>query len=439
MLEGGQRRVRLGAGVATLALAVTAAILVGPGAAGAEPVEDAADADGPLDISRADVHQSGRDLEMRLETRGEWDPAELQDRPTTAPGAGESYACMELQQDEQHALACIGQDGPHPEVGYTRFDADGSVVEQRVLGRAEVKTGSDFFRARVDPDGIGLAHGLFQWRAVTSWEAPDCHPESPEPPPPPGEPPILPLASQRPDDRSERARQAQASVCVDVAPDGDLAQAKLRKPHLVGCTADGPLIRLHGPQSHKQVALTFDDGPSAYTHRILDVLEHKQAVATFFVIGQEVSGYESQLRRALDDGDMIGNHTMHHEVLPSSVAMASASERIRQATGFTPCLFRPPEGAINSGVAAEARDLGMTSILWDVDPSDYSTPGAGAIYDRVTSAVHPGAIVVMHDGGGPRDQTVEALPAIIDNLQHRGYHLVTVTRLIGSRLIWRPR
>ena len=81
----------------------------------------------------------------------------------------------------------------------------------------------------------------------------------------------------------------------------------------------------------------------------------------------------------------------------------------------------------------------MTSILWDVDPADWATPGAGAIYSRVTSAAHPGAIVVMHDGGGPRDQTVEALPAIIENLQHRGFRLVTVSRLIGSRLIWRPR
>ena len=150
-----------------LALAVTTAVLARPGAAGAGTVEDAADAGGPLDIARADVHQSGRDLDMRLETHGEWDPAQLQDRPTTAPGQGESYACIELHQDEQHALACVGQDGAHPEVGYTRFDASGGVVEQRVLGRADVRAGSNFFRARVDPGGIGIAHGPFQWRAVT--------------------------------------------------------------------------------------------------------------------------------------------------------------------------------------------------------------------------------------------------------------------------------
>ena len=331
MSDRGCRRVRLGASATTLALAVAAAALPQPQAAGAGVVEDVADAGGPLDISRADVHQSGRDLDLRLETRGDWDPAQLQDLPTTAPGEGESYACIELEQDDDHALACIGQQGAHPGLGYTRFDAEGAIVEQREMGRAQVKTGSGFFRASVGTEGIGLAHGPFQWRAITSWEAPDCHPQAAEPPPnAPAEPPPLPLASPRDHARPGRARQEPASICVDVAPDGDLAQTKLRQAHIVGCTAPGPSVHSHGPGDHKQVALTFDDGPSPYTHQVLDVLERKHAVATFFVIGQEVSGYESQLRRALADGDMIGNHTSTTSCCrraPRSRVRASASAR----------------------------------------------------------------------------------------------------------------
>jgi peptidoglycan/xylan/chitin deacetylase (PgdA/CDA1 family) len=118
--------------------------------------------------------------------------------------------------------------------------------------------------------------------------------------------------------------------------------------------------------------------------------------------------------------------------------MAETNRRIKAASGFEPCLFRPPGGAFNSRVVSDARRLGMTTVIWDVDPADWSRPGTSAIYSRVVSATRPGSIVIMHDGGGDRSQTVAALPRIIRTLRHRGYSFVTVTKLLGNHFVWRP-
>jgi peptidoglycan/xylan/chitin deacetylase (PgdA/CDA1 family) len=135
-------------------------------------------------------------------------------------------------------------------------------------------------------------------------------------------------------------------------------------------------------------------------------------------------------------GDEIGNHSYHHENDPSRSSMAATNSAIRRVTGFEPCLFRPPGGAFNSRVVGDAHALGMTTIIWNVDPRDWSTPGSSAIYSRVVSAARPGAIVVMHDGGGNRSETVAALPHIIKALRSRGYRMVTVSKLLGQRTIW---
>jgi peptidoglycan/xylan/chitin deacetylase (PgdA/CDA1 family) len=118
--------------------------------------------------------------------------------------------------------------------------------------------------------------------------------------------------------------------------------------------------------------------------------------------------------------------------------MAATSDAIRSATGFEPCLFRPPGGAYDSRVVSDASSLGMTTVIWDVDPKDWSRPGTGAIYSRVVDNTRPGSIVLMHDGGGDRSQTVAALPHIIKTLGDRGYRFVTVTKLLHNRLIWGP-
>jgi peptidoglycan/xylan/chitin deacetylase (PgdA/CDA1 family) len=145
----------------------------------------------------------------------------------------------------------------------------------------------------------------------------------------------------------------------------------------------------------------------------------------------------------LKDGDMVGDHTWNHaNVSGDGPAAASqigtTADAIHSATrGFRPCLFRAPGGAVSGALISEARGMGFTTIQWDVDPRDWSRPGTGAIYGTVVSSVRPGSIVLQHDGGGDRSQTLAALPQEIDTLRRGGYHFVTVTQLLGYRLIYK--
>jgi len=144
------------------------------------------------------------------------------------------------------------------------------------------------------------------------------------------------------------------------------------------------------------------------------------------------------MREILAQGSELADHTMDHVEFPGYGQIAGAAARIRAYTRFQPCLFRPPGGALDAGVIATAGSLGMRTVNWDVDPRDWSNPGIGAIYADVVGHVQPGSIVVMHDGGGPRAETLAALPRIIDTLWGRGYRFATVTELLGGRILYRP-
>jgi peptidoglycan-N-acetylglucosamine deacetylase len=218
----------------------------------------------------------------------------------------------------------------------------------------------------------------------------------------------------------------------------EMHQRCARPVRAVGCTGGGAGLITHGTRDRKLVALTFDDGPSDYTDDFLAVLREKHALGTFFEVGQEMPGRSAAMRAILAQGSEIGDHTMNHVELPDYAQIADAAARIEAYTHFEPCLFRPPGGAIAGGVIATAGSLGMRTVNWDVDPRDWSTPGSGAIYADVVGHVQPGSIVLMHDGGGPRGETLAALPRIIDTLRARGYRFATVTELLGGRILYRP-
>jgi peptidoglycan/xylan/chitin deacetylase (PgdA/CDA1 family) len=209
-----------------------------------------------------------------------------------------------------------------------------------------------------------------------------------------------------------------------------------------GCVARlGALAYRHGPP-RKLVALTFDDGPSVYTERFVRMLKANDAVATFFMIGEQLGGsYRAVLREELRDGDALGDHTWSHPNLLAMGGVRGQLQRtllaIRGLSGYTPCIFRPPYGAYDAAVVRAARALGLATIMWSVDPSDYTLPGVATIARRVLAAATPGAIVISHDGGGPRAQTLAAYPAIIAALRARGYRFVTVPELLGFRLVYR--
>lgn len=208
----------------------------------------------------------------------------------------------------------------------------------------------------------------------------------------------------------------------------------------VGCTASGPLeARTEGPR-RREVALTFDDGPSLYTRRFVQMLRANGAVATFFMIGEQLGGYSATLREELRDGDALGDHTWTHPNLVTAGGVEGQLLRTKNAiaamSGYTPCVFRPPYGAYDGSVLRTARALGLATITWDVDPSDYALPGVGAIEQRVLAQTQLGSIVISHDGGGPRTQTLAAYPRIIAALRARGYSFVTVPQLLGMSTIY---
>lgn len=237
-----------------------------------------------------------------------------------------------------------------------------------------------------------------------------------------------------------KGRAACIHVCRDEVPNRGRAAWRIDRFTLDGCTAAGTAARFNGPAAGHMVALTFDDGPSIYTPQVLDVLNRYGAHATFFEIGRQVGALASTSRAVIRSGDVIGDHTWSHPVLTvANVAsqIAPTQRAIRAATGFTPCLLRPPYGIAPPRVVAIARSLGLNTIQWDVDPADWSRPGVSVIVQRVLSAVHPGAIVIMHDGGGLRDQTVAALQTIVPTLIQRGYRLVTVPQLLGLKPAYR--
>jgi peptidoglycan-N-acetylglucosamine deacetylase len=205
----------------------------------------------------------------------------------------------------------------------------------------------------------------------------------------------------------------------------------------IGCGHGGPPFRTHGPHGRKRIAIGFDDGPSEDTLKVLRVLRQYDSHATFFEIGQEIPGRASIMKKVLRQGNEIGNHSLHHELDPSSESLHETNRLIRNATGFRPCDFRPPDGRVNPGLVSRAHAEHLVTINWDVDPRDWADPGVSAIVSSVIEHAHAGSIVVMHDGpSGARGETIAALPAILSHFRHRGYRFVTVAELLGHKFIY---
>lgn len=186
----------------------------------------------------------------------------------------------------------------------------------------------------------------------------------------------------------------------------------------------------------KCVALTFDDGPGTYTESLLDILARHQARATFFVVGRMISGGgESTLRRMVAEGHELGNHTWDHPQLPmlSQAAIREELGRtqwlVKQVTGVTMILMRPPYGLTDSRVATESRYLGLAQIMWDVDTLDWRDHDPSVIARRAAGA-GPGSIVLMHD---IHSSTIQAVPRLLDELAARNYRFVTLSELYGGR------
>jgi peptidoglycan-N-acetylglucosamine deacetylase len=386
------------------------AVLAGaPAADPAQPgpslVSDPADTGGPLDVLGVGLEQDGGVIALTVHLRGV--------PPVSALGVPGRSLCLRL------APATGGPPGgevcvrARPSVGpeYRKLDSTGAPESvTRITGRL-VRPNRDTVVLRFHAADARLPPGPFAWSVRTTWRGSAPSPCAPRPATPAG--------------------------CADVVPDAGALQGNVAPlPAAASCTPAGPELRTSGSRVERAIALTFDDGPGPSTAAILSELERERAPATFFVVGEHVAGGEGLLRRMLGDGDVIGDHSWSHADLAKDGILARSEidktkRAIERATGYVPCLFRAPFGDVSRALVQEAAAAGLVTVQWDVDPRDWSLPPPTRIVATVLAQTRDGSIVLMHDGGGPREPTVEALPRVIQSLRERGFRLVTVPHLLG--------
>jgi len=192
-----------------------------------------------------------------------------------------------------------------------------------------------------------------------------------------------------------------------------------------------------GNASLPEIALTFDDGPNPYyTPLILRILQKYNVKATFFCIGRQVAAYPALVKQEYNAGHVIGNHSWSHPDMallsPASIRLqlVSTSNAIQEVTGVQPIYFRPPYGIMSVPVLTQAYHFGLTTVIWNDEARDWQLPGMSVIVNRILWLARNGAIILLHDGGGNRSQTVAALPYIIRGLRLRGFQLVTIAQMM---------
>ncbi|MGH2879470.1 MAG: polysaccharide deacetylase family protein [Solirubrobacteraceae bacterium] len=196
-----------------------------------------------------------------------------------------------------------------------------------------------------------------------------------------------------------------------------------------------PAVTSGGPTGN-EVALTFDDGPGPYTPRLVAELNKLGVHATFFEVGNQEQYFSEGTVAEINSGDVIGDHTETHPMMAQLSPHDQYNELFEQMAqievtgGKRPRLFRPPYGSFSETTFKELHHLHLLMILWSVDTGDYSLPGTEAIVARALEGAKPGAIILMHDAGGDRSETIAALPAIVAGLHKRGLTPVTVPQLL---------
>ncbi len=195
--------------------------------------------------------------------------------------------------------------------------------------------------------------------------------------------------------------------------------------------------------TRKEIALTFDDGPNpAKTPALLDALDKAQAPATFFVVGSRAEQTPDILRRMAQRGDEVENHSYTHPnmnlVIPSVAEseILRTSVLIRAMTGHQPHFFRPPGGNANASVQHLSRAYGLSLAYWTVDALHAEDVGsASGLIEYVVSHVHPGSIVLLHNG---TDVTTASIPALVAALRAKGYKLVTLSEIAQGKTTGKP-
>ncbi len=188
-----------------------------------------------------------------------------------------------------------------------------------------------------------------------------------------------------------------------------------------------------------KVAISFDDGPSPHhTSDILEVLNYYDVPATFFVLGSQVEYHPGILRDIHDNGHEVANHSYSHvnfaEISLNQVVqeIESTNDIIERHIGYRPEVIRPPYGSITDSQLNYFRDKNYKFVNWSLDTMDWNEEvnDSEVMMNRVKRLLHPGAIILLHDGGGNRENTIQLLPSLIEYIEEFGYELVTVSELL---------
>jgi peptidoglycan-N-acetylglucosamine deacetylase len=182
------------------------------------------------------------------------------------------------------------------------------------------------------------------------------------------------------------------------------------------------------PCAGTTIALTVDDGPDPrWTPRLLELLDRHRVTATFSMVGRQVTAHRGLVAEVAAAGHVVANHTWSHPELrdlsPGRVEreVLRAGDAVEQVTGHRPTLFRAPGGGWSTEVLALCAREGLTPLGWSVDPRDWSRPGTRQIAEVILRQTRPGSIILEHDGGGDRRQTLDALAVVLPRLLEAGY------------------
>ena len=207
---------------------------------------------------------------------------------------------------------------------------------------------------------------------------------------------------------------------------------------LLTLSAGAEQVRRTDPHE-KLIALTFDDGPhTSYTLEILDILKKYDAVATFFIIGQNADEHPEIIEKIKSSGCEIGNHTWSHKYLDNlseediRLEISMAHDKIKELTGSAPKVFRAPGGRVDDRVLKIADEFSYTSVLWSRDTRDWACPGVESVISDALDGVEKGDIILFHDYNSKNSPTPEALSKILPRLLEEGYKTVTVSELIAK-------
>jgi peptidoglycan/xylan/chitin deacetylase (PgdA/CDA1 family) len=397
--------------IAAIALGVCAASALG---------KTAPTAVGLAGVQSASLQQNARSLD--------WTVTFVHGISARGISSSSRRVCLELAKPHGSGVeeeVCLSSAAKHgPRLGLTQTSWHGSVVggTRPLAGTVTRSNQGHTITASFTPTALGLPYRSVRWQVRSEARGRQC-------------------PSTRINGRTER-------LCALDFPAHHAPLTKLHTPQLVGCVPAGSSLVYNGPTSKREIALSFDDGPwsDPPTIDFVNELGKLGVTGTFFEIGEQIPEFDptgAVERAMLADGDMIGNHTWTHPQMTTlspaqqTSELEQTNEAIHHATGFTPCLWRPPYGDTSPALESLARSLGMLTVMWNIDPRDWALPGTGSIVATVLKEAQNGGITEMHFGGGPREETLDALPQMVADLRARGYHFVNLVQMLGLREVWR--